>query len=380
MNLKEQKNIYFENLDSIRAIAFLLVFLWHMFGYLHYQSNSFIENNLISRVAMNGHLGVNLFFVLSGFLITYLLLIEKENTGTIHIKFFYVRRILRIWPLYFTVIVIGFFIYPLLTKGFESRTIKEHLHFYLLFIHNFDRIYSGFVGTGNDNLGVLWSIAVEEQFYLFWPIIIFFFRKKSLPYIAYTIILSSLLFRFIYLKEESIIYLHTLSVMSDLAMGSLLAYHAIYQTKSFNLLKTCKKNQILGVYLVFMIVFIFYINWSQLNGFTKIVERLVLSLFFTFVIGEQCFSQNSFIKLGKFKLLSKIGLISYGLYCLHLFSIVIVQKMNVLMEINHLNSFQFYSECILCFGISLTFAYFSYTYFESKILKLRGRFAIIKTR
>jgi peptidoglycan/LPS O-acetylase OafA/YrhL len=90
--VKKLSAVYFENLDALRFFAFFAVFLQHIF-----KNSSHFDNEPISRCFMNGNLGVNFFFVLSGFLITYLLLKEKEQAGKIAIGSFYMRRALRIW-------------------------------------------------------------------------------------------------------------------------------------------------------------------------------------------------------------------------------------------------------------------------------------------
>src|SRR5205085_9627779 len=112
----------------------------------------------------NGNLGVNFFFVLSGFLITYLLIEEKKLTGKIHIGNFWIRRILRIWPLYFACVFIGFVLFPF-AKHMAGGTSAETADpwYYLAFINNFDYIKKGL--PDSPGLGVLWSVAIEEQFY-----------------------------------------------------------------------------------------------------------------------------------------------------------------------------------------------------------------------
>ena len=105
-----EKRIYFSGINSLRFIAALAVIITHIellkgvFGFKNYWKNPIIFNL--------GGMGVYFFFVLSGFLITYLLLVEKEKQRHIKIKDFYIRRILRIWPLYYLIVVIGFFILP----------------------------------------------------------------------------------------------------------------------------------------------------------------------------------------------------------------------------------------------------------------------------
>jgi peptidoglycan/LPS O-acetylase OafA/YrhL len=110
--------------------------------------------------------------VLSGFLITYLLFVEKETTGVIRIKEFYMRRILRIWPLYFLIFILGFFVLPnfsLFDVRVQSRAFElyywENFFLFLFFLPNL--AFSMFLAV--PNIGQLWSIGVEEQFYLIWP-------------------------------------------------------------------------------------------------------------------------------------------------------------------------------------------------------------------
>ncbi len=373
--VKKTKTVYFENLNALRGIAFIIVFLYHFFGYMSNGS----KNGMVTSLIMKGHLGVNLFFVLSGFLITYLLLTEKEETGKINILFFYMRRVLRIWPLYILVLIMGFFVYPLITHEFHISTLKDHLAYYIGFLGNFDRIRSGFVGIGNDNLGVLWSVAVEEQFYLFWPVILSIVNKKWYLPLFIGIIFSSLLFRFLYQNNEAVLYLHTFSVMSDLATGSLLAYAAIFKTSLFFKLQSCKRIFIYGVYIILFLLIFFYEVWAPLNAFTIVTERFILSLCFVFIIGEQCFACDSFLKLGKIKLLSGIGIISYGLYCLHLYSIVIVQKLNSMLHYKQSSPIVFFAELIVCFGISILMCMISYRYFEKKILQLKNKYVTVYT-
>lgn len=375
--LKTRKPVFFENLDALRGIAFGMVFLYHFFGYMPYTSSGYFEKNFIAHVIMEGHLGVNLFFVLSGFLITYLLLVEKEENSKINIKFFYVRRILRIWPLYFLVILISFFIYPIVTHQFSFSVVKDHWLYYLFFINNFDRILTGFNGLGNDNLGVLWSIAIEEQFYLFWPLILFIANKKYYLPLFFLIIIASLTYRFFYINDETRLYLHTFSVMSDLAIGGALAYFCLYKTKIFYAIVNCKRSFIILIYILFGLAIIFLQKWSLLNALTHMSERLILSFFFAFIIAEQCFAKNSFFKLGKLKILSWMGTISYGLYCLHLYGIAIIQKLNVAMGCVEIPKILFYVELISCLGISILLAYLSYTFFEKKILRFKTKFVTV---
>jgi peptidoglycan/LPS O-acetylase OafA/YrhL len=371
---KDEKIIYFENLNALRGIAFTMVFVYHYFNYIGYKTNYTIECFLVDHFVLPGHLGVNLFFVLSGFLITYLLLVEKKTNGNINIPYFYARRLLRIWPLFYVVLIVSFFIFPILTSRYSTLLVTEHIGYFLIFCNNFHLINSHFFGTGADNLGILWSVAVEEQFYLFWPLLLFLIQKKYYPLLFGSVIAASLIFRALYVQDPTTLYFHTLSVMSDLAVGASLAYSAIFQTKLFNALVHCKRWAIVFFYVLFFFVICFYRNWSKLNNVTIINERLFLSLFFAFIIGEQCFSKNSLFKLGRSKIFSFLGIISYGLYCLHMYSIIIIQKFNAYLHITDVPKGIFFVELFVCLLLCLCIAVFSYNYFEKKILSYKINF------
>src|SRR6478672_8841464 len=120
-----QKRVFFENLDGLRFFCVLSVFLFHSF----YSENKQITDHTLyhfvkSDLFGNGNLGVNFFFVLSGFLITFLLIEEKKLKGNINLPYFWIRRILRIWPLFFFCVFFGFVIMPWL-KGLFGQQSTE---------------------------------------------------------------------------------------------------------------------------------------------------------------------------------------------------------------------------------------------------------------
>ena len=171
------EKVYFPNLNGLRFIAALLVVIHHVeqlklkFGFANNWHNPFVN--------ISGRLGVLLFFVLSGFLITYLLLAEKKKTGTISIRKFYVRRALRIWPLYYLIVFLGLFILPemsCLRMPEYTIEVKDNflskLSLFILMLPNLALVLFSPVPY----LSQSWSIGVEEQFYLIWPNI---FKKSK---------------------------------------------------------------------------------------------------------------------------------------------------------------------------------------------------------
>jgi len=161
--MSEKPKIFFPNLDGLRFFSFLIVFFSHIFNtkrdYIKEESwYQFFKG----QVFMDGDLGVSFFFVLSGFLITYLLLKEKEYAGKIDVKSFYIRRALRIWPLYFFSVFFGFVLFPLI-KTYFGEVPNETADPLLcsVFLNNFDRIINGM--PDSSVLSVLWSVAMKNN-------------------------------------------------------------------------------------------------------------------------------------------------------------------------------------------------------------------------
>lgn len=201
--------VYFPALDGLRFVAFLLVFGFHDgFGWLAeaitlatlplFLLVQPFGTEATSRVAAlgpavgrairgNGWVGVELFFLLSGFLITTLLLREEARFGRVDLKAFWVRRALRIWPLYFLIVALTFFVLPALdgrigTTG-HAAMVRKHLPWFLVFLGNWSMIVQG--PMGDDTITILWSVCAEEQFYVLAPLLIAAVgRRWRLPVVA----------------------------------------------------------------------------------------------------------------------------------------------------------------------------------------------------
>ena len=135
------KTLYFVSLDGLRSIACILVIIAHSFSV--YRDLNFTSHNYLSIIIKSflnlGGEGVSMFFVLSGFLITYLLLKEYSNKNSINLRHFYIRRTLRIWPLFYAVVLYALFIYPLIASitGINHDQNGDIL-MNLFFLNNFD--------------------------------------------------------------------------------------------------------------------------------------------------------------------------------------------------------------------------------------------------
>lgn len=374
------KKVYFENLDGLRFLCFLSVFFFHSFHTdFDYIKTSDVYHLIKRDIFGNGNLGVNFFFVLSGFLITYLLIEEKKLNGQIDIKKFWIRRILRIWPLYYLCVIFGFFIFPFLKSAFGQQPNETaSIGYYLTFTNNFDFINNGLPDASI--LGVLWSIAIEEQFYFVWPIILYLLPIKKYWLAFSTVIIGSLIFRGLnnnYMAHEH----HTLSCIGDMAIGAfgawLIQSNENFKTKIQNL----KSIYILLTYTSFLTIYIFRDEILRDKNFlVGIIERPLIAIIILLIILEQCFSDKSFFKMSKFKLLSKWGTISYGLYCLHFVGILIVTTLTKKYSLNTELWQVLIIDTSFALFITIVISLISYNIYEKPFLKLKEKFAYIKTK
>ncbi len=307
--------------------------------------------------------GVNFFFVLSGFLITYLLLQEQKNNGKINLKLFYIRRSLRIWPLFYLAVFSGFFVLPMVSSMLNRPVdTPDNFLYYLLFLNNFIPP-KGFAG-----LGVLWSIAIEEQFYLFWPILFIVFKNNQ-KWISPSIIVISLAYT-LFVRFN---YYDTLNCILDMGVGGTIAYFSFngQLSKKF---KPLKKSALIITYSIGAALILTREFWI-LNEFMAKTERLVYSIFFAFIILEQNYSQHSFYKMGNFKIISSLGKYTYGLYVLHFYAIYLIANLLDIFGVHDNIFVVLLIEPVLAFILSIFVAYLSYHLYEKHFLKLKKKFA-----
>lgn len=382
----DQNKVFFPNLEGLRFFAFFVVFINHATGSLSFDNNNETYAFIRSHFFWNGDLGVSFFFVLSGFLITYLLLKEKEVSGKINIKHFYLRRVLRIWPLYFLIVFMCLLVFPMfenhLPKFFPIGVSIDEINkwLYLTFTGNFDYIYNG---INNVLIGVLWSVSVEEQFYLFWPLIVAFIPTKHLLKTFILIILGSIAFRFFYAQGNTmIIKYHSLSSISDLATGAVIAYLSFEQKVIEWVEKTPKFLIVLVYLLLFILIPLRFYSWKfgvYYNHVSSILP-VVFSCLFAFIIMEQNFAKHSFYKIKNWKLISSFGKYTYGMYCYHMISFFVVllifHLMGIDLSIISLPIFLFV--VVISLFATIFISELSYHYYESFFLKLKDRFSLIK--
>lgn len=323
-----------------------------------------------------GKLGVMLFFTLSGFLITYLLLIEEKEKGKINIKQFYIRRMLRIWPLYYLIFFLAFFVLANLSffrlpnvpvvKVDDFTTITCFIFFLSNYYLAFFAIFPYAAQT--------WSVSTEEQFYLVWPWILKFSKNKllSLIFVVAIVTLVNVFFtsHYSYVIENRIKY-YTFWNMFNIdcmAIGGIFAYLLFIKAK---ILKYIMNKYFFAVIILFIITelkFEFYIPIV-----TKYFPNEMWGILFGLVILNLS-SVKELKSLLENRLFNYLGTISYGLYMFQ--GILVVTVMKLAIQINFTNDIFIYTASIL---LTIVVAHFSYFYFEKWFLKLKHKFTVIKT-
>lgn len=372
--------VFFSGLNELRAFAALAV-VWHHVELYKKRLDIFslydypIISNIISGLGKNG---VFLFFVLSGFLITYLLLEEKQKTGKISVRQFYARRILRIWPLYFIIVVFSFFVLPPLYFNFqnffdgqtfyngriENLVYGPNLLLFVFFLSNIAlNLYGPVVGASQS-----WSVSVEEQFYLIWPWIVKFFSKMLVLSLLIIILIASnrqgvlsiiervecIGFLYPFLKA----FINTFHV-EYMAMGGLMA--VIYRKQS-RMVLTLIRNK----WLFFLVVFLLGVQLH--SKISNILFSLNMGILILMFIEQK-------VKIGIF---DRLGKISYGIYMYHplmmYFSFSLAARLGI-TELYALNVFVYPLILLLTFGVS----HLSYKFIELYFLKLKDRFSSVKS-
>lgn len=357
------KDGYIIQLDGLRFFSVLMVMIAH---WLQWQWT----NPVLTKIPF-GH-GVTLFFVLSGFLITRILLENRDKYNISHlnkfhlVKNFYIRRFFRIFPIYY-LLIFGLFI-------FNYKNTHEIFPWLITYTSN---IYQSINNVYVEDFNHFWSLAVEEQFYLFWPFVILFIKpRKTFITIILTIIIALIIRTYLYLyvgKWMATSYF-TLSCMHALGLGALLAFIKLYKPRIENALSN-------PIWLYFAVVIyigsLYFQNIFNLDWYKEILDDFFFAILATFIILRA--SNNGFRGFFKLVLENKFivysGKISYGLYVFHLFTPAIFYYIAPRIGLSITNKYTFF---IALYFLTFLVSYISWKLIESPINKLKDRIPYIK--
>lgn len=368
---------FFEGLNALRFFAAFLVVIHH--AETIRRKNGLFNFEWLS-LFRNGGNAVNFFFVLSGFLITYLLLKENEQTKTISIKTFYLKRVLRIWPLYFLLVALGTLILPVVFQWLHidydfPYTFGESWYYFVFFLPAMVTYH-----FGSHLLQPLWSIGVEEVFYLIWAPLIKFLKKHVLAVLLTLIVVKITINFLVYpLGESSLAYymVNHCFTFEDMAIGGLGAYFLFHRKNDISHLSIYAKPFQLLFYGLLLIYIVFDKNiewapWRTVFG-TPVFSRLIYDFLFLYLIIGISLNKNNLFKIRN-KHLSYLGEISYGIYMYHMlviFGIVLILK-NWLATMNgYVASIIFFT--LLTVGV-ITVSAISKKWFENYFLRLKSKF------
>lgn len=366
----------------MRALAALAVVVVHTFEYRHLIGFPKDDMFFFTHIEHLSFLAVVFFFALSGFLITYLLMKEKEKYSTIAVKQFYLRRVLRIWPLYYFLFIFSFFIIPLI-PGVDSQ--RNNFPMQLLLYGTFFANLAYILGLFTNTIAVTWSVAVEEQFYLIWPLLSKysknFFKMSWLVILSYIGIKFSLFVieRFVFPESrfwEILFQFVEITKIDCMAIGAL---GAIYLYKNgTDYLKSIKTIYVVSFLLFAFLICVFDIravlNKVYLGQFYNEIYAIIFTIVLLLISTRERLSNFLENKVTVF-----LGNISYGIYMLHMIVVVLLSmavKHFIQPKVNFFNFLLF--EIMVCL-VTIFVSWISYEYFEKKFLALKKRFTKIQS-
>jgi peptidoglycan/LPS O-acetylase OafA/YrhL len=348
---------YQPELDALRFFAFLAVFLFHSYRTFSAKSVNVALYDPLS-------FGLPVFFLLSSYLITQLLVKERAITGTVHIKAFYIRRILRIWPLYFSFLG-GSYLLGIVSPRFHMEAARL-----LAFILLSGNWYVGAFGFGKSPIYPLWSISVEEQFYLIWPAVIMlggrFLKPAALAIVPLSLCCIAL--QCVYGASVDEIWTNSGSQFLYFAAGTLAA---IYFAR-----RPITKGIAKGLVSIFCGVS----AWWVIESLCHLKAQGSAPHAVPFVAGYGALAVSCFAILFGFlslpnylfpRWITYLGKISYGLYVFH--------KLCQFM-VPHLRLHGVVANIAASLLGTVACAAFSYQFLEKPFLRLKERFAFVRSR
>lgn len=362
---------YRPELDVLRFLAFFGVFLFHFYR----PTELYVQHGIPRIVAatanafiQGGVFGVDLFFVLSAYLITELLLREKDEFGSLDVRSFYMRRILRIWPLYF--FYIGLAVIPLFNPNhvFSWRYALP----FLLLAGNWSIIAYGWpIGS---IIGALWTVSIEEQFYLFWPPVVRRISRKGILYAAVGMFLASNIARVIIVATHggmNSVWCNTLCRLDPIVAGILLA--VLLKGRIPRIGIPCRLLLLVSGMLSLVLIANFWqihqpetLKWvPTLVGFPAVAISCTAILIA--VLGSSDSVPHGLLYLGK---------ISYGLYVYHALANVLSNRIIPV----HRGFVELALRPVSALAITIALAAASYAFLETPFLLLKKRFTHVNSR
>ncbi|WP_276134052.1 acyltransferase family protein [Polluticoccus soli] len=356
---------HFHTFDALRFFAFLKVFLLHV---------PIIAFPWFNYVRAGGGIGVQFFFVLSGFLITYIICEEKARTGQLNLKNFFVRRILRIWPLYYLMVAVAY-ITPYILEHFlhlpsSGEGYRPNIWVSVLFLENYKMMATG-QHANVSPLSVMWTLCIEEHFYIVWGLLLYYLNLKDLPKLIVACLLAGLVCRMVYVANN--IPTSDLFTNIDLfAYGAIPAYLLIAKGEqvdvAINKIPYWAKLMFIVSLLLTILVCSQYKTDKDYVAITSLLG-LLFSLLIMLILPE-----NNRLKIGDKNVLSRAGVYTYGLYLYHTLVINLLKQVYSKQNISLDNAASAIAFFVLALTATLLCSVLSYYLFEKPFLRLKKYF------
>jgi peptidoglycan/LPS O-acetylase OafA/YrhL/SAM-dependent methyltransferase len=366
-------------LDGIRGLAILLVMLCHFTDGAEHGTSI---GQWLLQAAGAGWIGVDLFFVLSGFLITGILFDARNDPH--YFRNFYMRRVLRIFPLYYGVLLLVLVALPLIRGTHPADALGYANQWWLwTYLSNFAvaREAEWIFDVGGLRLGHLWSLAIEEQFYMIWPAVVLLLSRRALMGVCVACIVGALGIRVAMLSAEAhpiAVYVLTFCRMDGLAAGSLLALAVrspggVSRLVPWARIGFAASGAFLLSYFVINFGFSEYVYTVQTLGFSALV--LLFTSLLLLVISSPPHSLGQ--RLFTMAPLTWLGTYSYGLYVFHVMLLPVFDQVFAIDRLSGIVGSQTLAlgaHVALCAAVSITLAYASWHLYEKRFIGLKRHF------
>lgn len=353
----------FETFDALRLFACLKVYLLHI---------PIVAFPVFSFIKADGGIGVIMFFVLSGFLISYILLSEKERTGKVNLKRFYLKRSMRICPLFYAMLLFAFctpFILNLLhlpssTEGYEPNWLMS-----VLFLEN----YKSMIENCDANvapLAVMWSLCIEMHFYLVWGLTVKFVKMKHIPIIFGLIVVVANIARIVLFAND----INTCELLSNFdyfIFGAIPAYCLVKYGEKMEAF--VNRIPLWAKYLSIIVAIALVTIAPLLSDMPKtLIMPTLWGVSFGWLVTLFTPKESNF-KISSHNILSKLGRYTYGFYLFHLIWIMLLVKLFDTFSLPLDNIGYAILMIILSFATTMATAWASYNLFEKRFIRFASR-------
>ena len=359
---------YHPELDILRFVAFLAVFIHHA---LPRDASLYIASGLSPAITEwlltakeAGAFGVDLFFALSSYLITELLLREHAQRGTFSIPDFYIRRALRIWPLYFTFLLLTVLVIPILIPA--ERFGPIYIVSFALFLGNW---VCAAYGLPFSVATPLWSISVEEQFYIGWPLLLRFCGVSRLKQLALALLFVAVLTRIglaVSGVEHPGVWCNTIARLDPIALGAIVAF--ILNGRAPQISNALRHVMCATAFVIWLLI----ARYLSQAGPTSIATYALSAVASVMLLVGVLRNETRLLNMPAFSWLVYLGRISYGLYVFHLLALTLMAQVLVVPVLGI--SLNFETRLLFSFLLTVALAAVSYKVLELPFLRLKERF------